>query len=134
MNCHSFTQWLHMWYVSVRARSSGPFVLLLDNLSGHENISYLENVTFWFLPAKTTAKFQLMDQGIIVKLKRIYRSFLIDALLRISNEIRAEQHKQEFESDRAFVREGRTAYVADAIFYQTSRGIVYRKVLYGSAG
>lgn len=60
--------WLNMWYASVRSLSSCSWLLKLDKFSGsgHEKLPYIENFTYWYLPNRTTAKFQKMDQGIIV--------------------------------------------------------------------
>ena len=92
---------------------------LSDNFSGHDYFPYLPGVTYWYLPAETTALFQPMDQGIIVTLKTSFRAILvrelIESLQYIERDIQAGGEQASYAADRAGVREGRKAHVSDAI-------------------
>ena len=73
--------WLHRWYAAVQQRSSGPYLLLLDNFSKHVQLPVFHSVLYWFVLPKTTAVFQSMDQGVIAALKNTFRNILLQELV-----------------------------------------------------
>ena len=93
MDSVCFNEWLLFSYKHVKVHTVGPWLLILDNFSGHDQFLYLDNVHHWFLPQNTTALYQSMYQGIIMPLKVYYRTSLlrelIDELDRIACETAA---------------------------------------------
>ncbi len=71
MDGDEFSAWVDWWYEEVKNISNGPWLLILDNFSRHDELQELDGVTYFFLPAKTTAKYQPLDQGIISQAKII---------------------------------------------------------------
>ncbi|XP_070386518.1 tigger transposable element-derived protein 6-like [Dermacentor albipictus] len=74
-----FTEWLQAW--DAELGKSGRHACLLVNCSAHHTTCELENIALKFLSANTTAKWQLLDHGIIKSFKVGYRRRLIDRLL-----------------------------------------------------
>jgi len=73
-----FEHWLTLvWYPAISARSSGPWVLLLDNCSAHGKLVRLAGVTFVFLPAKVTSLNQPLDSCFICSNKRNARTEML---------------------------------------------------------
>ena len=50
--------------------------LVLDNCTGHPNVSDLTNIMLVFLPLNTTGKIQPMDAGVIHSIEARYRKNL----------------------------------------------------------
>lgn len=69
---------------------TGPVLLILDNAPTHPSEDILnkidESFKVCFLPPNVTALLQPMDQGVIEKMKRIYRKLLLRMLLSVDNE------------------------------------------------
>ncbi len=86
MDGDEFFAWVYWWYEEVKNKSNGPWLLILDNCSGHDELQELENVTYFFLPANTTATYQPLDQGVISQTKIKYRSIICAKLLISSPE------------------------------------------------
>nr|XP_034194801.1 jerky protein homolog-like [Osmia lignaria] len=77
-----FYEWFeHYFKPSVRAHQlrnglTGKVILLLDNCGGHkvpEELLDKDNFKIMYLPPNTTSVIQPMDQGIIAKMKAVYR-------------------------------------------------------------
>jgi hypothetical protein len=65
-------------------------ILLLDNVLSHPEMDTLKavdaNFKAIFLPQNVTALIQSMDQGVIGKLKKIYKKQVLLRLLLVKNE------------------------------------------------
>uniref|UniRef100_H3A4S5 DDE-1 domain-containing protein n=1 Tax=Latimeria chalumnae TaxID=7897 RepID=H3A4S5_LATCH len=96
MNSEIFRAWFVENFVpDVRSflRSKGlpiRVLLLIDNAGAHPRAESLKtadgSIRCEFLPANTTAKIQLMDQGVLATLKRIYRGILLSYVLNEKND------------------------------------------------
>lgn len=119
MDYEGFVAWLYTWYSSVLARSSGPWLLLLDKFSGHVELPNLDGVTLCFLSAKKTSAYQPMYQEIIQVLKNIYRTTLLRKylywLILSSTNLSCAATARKLPQGRVGVREGHTAHVVDSI-------------------
>lgn len=56
-------------------------IIILDACPAHSNISNLTNVKLTFLPQDTTSKLQPVEQGVIQKVKALYRRFVLEKLI-----------------------------------------------------
>lgn len=91
MNQFIFEDWVTFTFlpeVNKRQREEGRvgnILLLLDNFSAHkclsERLTSSGRLIISFLPENTTSLIQPMDQGMIVKVKRLYRRALVGRLL-----------------------------------------------------
>ncbi|XP_043471596.1 jerky protein homolog-like [Leptopilina heterotoma] len=67
----------------------GKVLLLLDNAPSHPSVDVLNsfdpNFVVMFLPPNVTALIQPMDQGVIEKLKRLYRKNMLKSLLLLDD-------------------------------------------------
>lgn len=119
INNERFVDCLFIQYESIRERSNGPWLLLLESLSGHENLPILLNGNFLYLSENKTSLYQPMDQGIIQMLKNSYRTNLLLeyllCLLQYTTSGNSNKTTQIFQKVRSSVHEGRTAHVKDAI-------------------
>ncbi len=77
MDSPGFTYWVHWWYEEVKKVSNVPWLLIMDNFSGHYSPPALDNVKYVYLPVHTTATYQPLNQGIISKSKIKYRSKMV---------------------------------------------------------
>ncbi len=77
MDSPGFTGWVQWWYEEVKKVSNGPWPLIIENFSNHDSLPALDNVKYVFLPEKTTATYQPLDQGIISKSKIKYLSKML---------------------------------------------------------
>ena len=75
MTSEKFEKWLMKVNNSMRVEGR-KIAMILDNFSGHPNLT-LSHVKLFFLPPNTTSMSQPMDAGIIKNLKHHYRRFLI---------------------------------------------------------
>ena len=75
MDSERFKDWLQFWYAEIQKESTGPWLLLLNNCSGHKDLPTLSGVSYQFLPANTTVHFQPVDQGIISATKKKFNAF-----------------------------------------------------------
>ncbi|XP_041067856.1 tigger transposable element-derived protein 4-like [Carcharodon carcharias] len=66
-------------------RKKRKIVIITDNCPSHPNIAGLKTVKLLFLPPKTVAKLQPMDQGVIRNLKTHYRRQLISQVIKAIN-------------------------------------------------
>ena len=91
MDTEIFTQWFHTRFVkSVRAaliaRDVEPkALLLLDNCSAHPSCEELTSddrqIRAMFLPPNVTSLIQLIDQGVLISIKRHYKKKLLQRLI-----------------------------------------------------
>ena len=118
MDSSTFKEWLKFWHESVTRISDGPWVLLLDNCTGHDALPGLENVAYCFLPPNTTARFQPLDQGIISMAKTAYKSGLlrkcIEALSLMTSNL-GPQNQAVSRRGTLGLSEGHLPHVADAM-------------------
>ena len=75
MTSEKFEKWLMKVNNSMRVEIR-KIAIILDNFSGHPNLT-LSHVKLFFLPPNTTSMTQPMDAGIIKNLKHHYLRFLI---------------------------------------------------------
>ena len=75
-----FTEWL-AGCDSYLTKVNRKILLLVDNCTAHPHVSTLKNIQLEFLPPNTTSLIQPMDQGIIEKLKTLYRKELVHMTL-----------------------------------------------------
>ena len=116
MDSDTFKKWLQFRYVEIQKKSSGPWLLLLDNCSGHKDLPILNGVSYQFLPANTTAHFQPMDQGLICATKKNYKAlFLRRAVEVIQGFMAGGNAPQNVNVGRAGIKEGRLPHIADAM-------------------
>ncbi len=92
MDGDGFSAWVDWWYEEVINKSNGPWLLILDNFSGHDELQELENVTYVFLPANTTATYQPLDQGVISHTKIKYRSIILRETVDIVARMQQPNH------------------------------------------
>lgn len=78
----SFYGWVIIWYKSVNSRSSGPWLLLMDNFSGLDSAPNQKGVTFWYFSQNSTYKFQPIDQGMNRSVKISIRKFFFAGKLK----------------------------------------------------
>ncbi len=77
MDSQGFQHWVKWWYNEVRARSNGPWLLIMDNCGGHELEFTLPGVRIELLLPRCTAKCQPLDLGFIDHSKMRYSSVLL---------------------------------------------------------
>ena len=65
MDSIRFVTGLKWGYTEVSSRSDGRWILLIDNNSGHEVEHDLPGLRIEYLPANTTALYQILDMGLI---------------------------------------------------------------------
>jgi len=95
MNADLFTNWYKNDFIPEvrkfreRENKSGKVVLLLDNAPSHPGVELLnqidENFEVRYLPPNVTSLIQPMDQGVIEKVKRLYRKDMLRRLLLSEN-------------------------------------------------
>ncbi|GFS89118.1 HTH CENPB-type domain-containing protein [Trichonephila clavipes] len=83
INSALFSKWHSKDFIPIlkklheRERKTGKVLLILDNARCHPPVEILnaidDNFSLMYLPPNITALVQPMDQGVIEKLKRIYR-------------------------------------------------------------
>lgn len=56
-------------------------IIILDSCPAHANINNLTNVKLAFLPQDTTSRLQPVEQGLIQKIKALYRRFVLERLI-----------------------------------------------------
>lgn len=56
-------------------------IIILDSCPAHPNLSDLANVRLAFLPQDTASKYQPVEQGVIQKIKALYRRFVLERLI-----------------------------------------------------
>ena len=74
MKATIFTEWINEWEEELK-RKKKKILLFLDNVSSHSMtmLSHLQNIRIVFLPAKTTARLQPLNAGIIQSFKMQYK-------------------------------------------------------------
>eukprot|EP00171_Calliarthron_tuberculosum_P000673 IDg673t1 len=112
-----FNDWIHWWYSEVKKITVGPWLLILDNCSGHELHNDLPGFRIVYLPPNYTAKYQPLDLGLISQSKIRYRSLLLRACIDVVIRLQSPDHGFKDNSGRGRwgVREGQLPHVADAI-------------------
>ena len=80
MTSKIFTEWLAACD-SYLTKVNRKILLLVDNCTAHPHVSTLKNIQLEFFPPNTTSLIQPMDQGIIKKLKTLYRKELVHLTL-----------------------------------------------------
>ena len=91
MDSDGFVDWLKWWYEEVKKKSTGPWLLIMDNCGGHESEIILPGVRIELLPPRSTAKYQPLDLGLIAHSKIRYRSIL----LRITILVMLRRHAED---------------------------------------
>ena len=117
MDANTFETWLHFWYAEVQTRSVGPWLLIMDNCSGHDLDFNLPNVRIECLPPNTTPLYQPLDLGLIAQTKIRYRMSLLRHIINMTLQWQQEDHGFKENSGRGKygLREGHSPHVADAI-------------------
>ena len=69
----------------------------MDNCGGYEVKVTFERLKIVFLPARSTAKHQALDLGVIANAKIRYRSALLSAVLNVTEKRRTTQ--EQFPND-----------------------------------
>ena len=112
-----FEHWLTLvWYPAITARSSGPWVLLLDNCSAHGKLVRLAGVTFVFLPAGVTSLHQPLDRGFICSNKRHARTEMLQQTMAAVPHRRARlQEAANRKRGASGLAYGKLPHVLDAI-------------------
>ena len=117
MDADVFKRWLQWWYDEVRKLSSGPWLLILDDCSGHDNLPAFDGVRYFFLPANTTAMYQPLDLGTIAATKIRYRSVLLRKTINILLRMRQPDHGFQNSTGNGIygLQQGQMPHVADAM-------------------
>ena len=97
INVYIYEEWFHKFFIpEVRKRlaelgQEQKAILFLDNYSAHPSEDTLVSddgkIVAKFFPANVTALIQPMDQGVLEKLKRIYRKGILRNLLNEGNNL-----------------------------------------------
>ena len=89
----------------------------MDNCSGHKVKVTLERLKIVSLPARSTAKHQPLDLGVIANAKIRYRSALLSAVWNVIEKRRTTQEQilNDSGNGRYGIREGQLPHVADAM-------------------
>lgn len=66
-----FQDWVISCHESLSSLSGGTWVLLLDNVNWHGCASNPPGVKFWYFPQKNTSTFELMDQSVKHKYRKV---------------------------------------------------------------
>ena len=91
MDSEGFLDWINWWYGEVCKKTDGPWLLIMDDCSGHESDISLLGLRIELLPPRTTAKYQTLDLGLIAHSKMRYRSLL----LRITIDVMLRKHAKK---------------------------------------
>ena len=82
MDAVLFQRWFdEVFAPSVRQWTTRKVVLVLDNCPSHKIVNKYSYIEIVYLPPNVTSVFQPMDMGIIVSLKRKYKTRLVLKLL-----------------------------------------------------
>lgn len=117
MDGEKFEEWIHGWYGDVKKVTNGPWLLIIDNWEGKEIHFNLPGVRIVYLPPNTTATYQPLDLGLILKSKIRYRSLMLRACIDCIIRMKTPNYGFKDNSGRGrwWVREGQLPHVADAI-------------------
>ncbi len=117
MDTERFIPWLQWWYSEVQKLSDGPWLLILDNCGSHIGLPELPGVTYFMLPANTTALYQPLDQGIIANTKTSYRAALLRKTIEILEQrgVADNGYRSTSGNGRYGLREGQLPHVADGM-------------------
>ena len=81
INSKLYTQWFDQIFLpEIESRTDKPILLIMDNYSVHKMIESRQ-IDIVFLPPNVTSTSQPLDQGIISKVKRSYRTNLLRSLI-----------------------------------------------------
>ena len=99
----------------------------MDNCSGHEVDITLKRLRIVFLPARSTAKHQPLDLGVIANAKIRYRSALLSAIFNMIEKCRTthEQFLNYSGNGMYRIKESQLPHLADAVVFSTMLGLLY---------
>ena len=109
MTSDIFLEWLQRLNRTLRIENR-RIILLVDNCTAHPKVE-LSNIVYEFLPPKTTALIQPLDQGIIKNLKGHYRSMLN---CRIITELDLNEEKMAEDLVKTITLLDAVNFIADA--------------------
>ena len=66
-----FSNWIKWWYEEIKNKSTGPWLLIMDNCGGKESQIHVPGVNIVPLPPRCTAKYQSLDFGLIAYAKSV---------------------------------------------------------------